>query len=122
MILNVTHIANWEHIKQRKQTLINKNNARENSKRIPHEYKQGDKVLLARGTEFKYEAPYAGPYEVLASYDNGTVRIQKGAVADTVNLRRLHPYFEPTMSNHGGECNRQRTPLRRSQRLLTAEL
>ena len=76
---------------------------------------------MARGTEFKYEAPYAGPYEVLASYDNGTVRIQKGAVADTVNLRRLHPYYEPT-ANHGGECNRQRTSRRRSQRLLTAEL
>ena len=108
--------------KSNKENLINKNNARENSKRIPHTYKEGDKVLLARGEEFKYEAPYEGPHEVLTQYDNGTVRIQKGAVADTVNLRRLHPYFEPTMSNHGGECNRQRTPVRRSQRLLTAEL
>ena len=26
MILNVTHVANWEHIKQRKQNLINKYN------------------------------------------------------------------------------------------------
>ena len=100
---------------------MNKNNARENSKRIPHEYKQGDKVLLARGTEFKYESPYEGPYKVLAQYDNGTVRIQKGAVADTVNLRRLHPYYEPTKSNHGGECNRQGTQTRRSQRLHSTE-
>jgi len=29
IILNVNHIANWEHIKQRKQTLINKNNEKE---------------------------------------------------------------------------------------------
>ena len=37
----------------------NKNNLAENAKRIPHRYKVGDKVLLRRGTENKYEMPYA---------------------------------------------------------------
>ena len=50
MILNVNHVANWEHIKQRKQRLIEKNNKQENAKRLPHSYKEGDKVLLKRGT------------------------------------------------------------------------
>ena len=32
MIFNVKHTANWEYIKQRKQTIINKSNVKENSK------------------------------------------------------------------------------------------
>ena len=59
MILNVKHIANWEYIRQRKQKLIDKNNQRENSKRIPYQYQEGDKILLKKGTEFKYEQPYS---------------------------------------------------------------
>ena len=49
MILNIKHMANWEFIRARKQKMINKNNQRENSKRIPHEYKQGDQVLIRKG-------------------------------------------------------------------------
>ena len=61
MIFNIKHTANWEYIRQRKQKIINKNNERENSKRQAHTYQVGDKVLLKRGTENKYEAPYKGP-------------------------------------------------------------
>ena len=121
MILNINHVANWEHIKQRKQNLINKNNQRENSKRIPYTYMVGDKVLLKRGTENKYEAPYEGPYSILKVHDNGTVRLQRGAVSDTVNIRRLTPFFEHTQSSHGGECNRQTSQVRRSARLQSRE-
>ena len=46
MILNIIHRANWEYIRQRKQERINKNNERENKKRIPHNYQVGDLVLL----------------------------------------------------------------------------
>lgn len=46
MIFNTTHIANWEVIRQNKQKLIDKNNKRENAKRVKHDYKVGDKVLL----------------------------------------------------------------------------
>jgi hypothetical protein len=60
MIFNITREANWECIRQRKQNLINKNNQRENASHIPHVYSIGDKVLLKRGTENKYEAPYKG--------------------------------------------------------------
>ena len=54
MLLNGNHVANWEHIKQRKQRLIDKNNKHKNAKRPPHTYQEGDKVLLKRGTEHKY--------------------------------------------------------------------
>ena len=32
-ILNIKHVANWEHIWQRKQLRINNNNKRENMRR-----------------------------------------------------------------------------------------
>ncbi len=94
MILNVQHQADWELIKRRKQDRINSNNQKENSKRIPHTYRVGDKVLLNRDTENKMEAPFSGPYEILETYDNGTVKMQVGAVEDFFNIRRLKPYVE----------------------------
>ena len=87
--------------------MINKNNQRENKTRHSHSYKQGDKILLRRGTENKYEVPYSGPHQVLEVYDNGTLRIQKGAVAETINIRRATPFHEPHGQDHGGECNEQ---------------
>ena len=45
-ILPIFHIADWKYIQDKKQRLINYNNKRENSKRIPHIYKVNDQVLL----------------------------------------------------------------------------
>ena len=94
MILNIQHQADWEYIKQKKQNKINENNKRENSKRKPHTYRVGDKVLLRKGTENKYESPYSGPHEILQVNDNGTVRMTVNAVTDTYNIRRIKPYKE----------------------------
>ena len=107
MIFNIKHEANWEYIRQRKQRLIDKNNARENAGRIPHVYNLGDKVLLKRGTENKYESPYLGPFHVEKVSDNGTVRLTVNSVTDTYNIRRLIPYNSASHSYHGGECNMQ---------------
>ena len=65
MIFNIQHAANWDIIRQHKQKMINQNNARENAKRIPHQYKAGDKVMLHTGTENKYEQPYSGPHTII---------------------------------------------------------
>ena len=105
MIFNIKHTANWEYIRARKQKLINKNNQRENSKRKRHEYQIGDQVLLHRGTENKYEAPYEGPYKILKVNKNGTVSLKVKSVTDTYNIRRIIPYHDPNISNLGGECN-----------------
>ena len=105
MILNIQHVANWELIRERKQKLINNNNARENAKRISHTYHEGDLVLLTRGNENKYENPYKGPYKILKINNNGTVRMKVGPVTDTYNVRRLQPYTSEADLSHGGECN-----------------
>ena len=72
------------------------NNRNENRSRQPHHYKPGDKVLLtdSRRNRSKMSTPRNGPYEIVRVNTNGTVRIRKGAVEDTINLRRITPYFE----------------------------
>ena len=115
MILNIKHTANWEYIKQRKQQIINKNNQRENAKRKEHVYRVGDKVLLSKGNEFKYETPFSGPHEILRVNDNGTVRLQVKAVADEYNIRRLYPYYSAADLDHGGECNMRNSRKRRRE-------
>ena len=96
---------------------------------IPYKYKVGDKVLLRKGTGNKYEIPFSGPHLVTNVNDNGTIGAQKGAVTDTVNIRRVFPYFTqrresipdviPSILNHGRECN---VPtFRRSLRLTKVE-
>lgn len=104
MLLPTQFKADWASIALRKQKLIDESNARENKKRIQHEYKVGDKVLLERpGIQPKMSAPRDGPFEVVHVSTNGTVRIQKGAVTQRVNIRRLTPYFERSPS--GSVCH-----------------
>jgi len=112
MVLNIQHEADWTAIKARKQELIRKNNRIENSKRIPHQYKVGDQVMLENHQANKYEDPYKGPYRIQQVNTNGTVRLQMGAVTDTVNIRRLHPY-RTSDSVRGGECSMRRSKNRR---------
>ena len=92
MVLNLSYEADWASIKAKKQALINKNNARENSSRIPKDYVVGDKVLLERIGSRKYERPYDGPFKITQVYTNGTVQIQKGAMSERINIRRIFPY------------------------------
>ena len=113
MIFNIQHTANWEYIRARKQRLIQKNNKNENKSRVPHTYHVNDKVMLRKGTENKYEAPFSGPHNILKVNTNGTVRLRVGSVTDTVNIRRIEPYKEVSDSIHGGECNMRLSKKRR---------
>jgi hypothetical protein len=74
---------------------MGRRNRRENSSRISHDYKVGDKILIKKPGKHlrKLEAPRTGPNTVTAIYTNGTVRIQKGKINDRVNIRGLFPYF-----------------------------
>jgi hypothetical protein len=75
---------------------MGRNKRRENTSRISHDYKVGDKILLKKPGKHlrKLEAPITGPHKVTAIYTNGTVCIQKGKVNQRVNIRRLFHYFE----------------------------
>ena len=70
-------------------------NARENSARLRHEYKVGEKVLLTKpGILSKLSTPREGPYLVRAVHTNGTLHIKRGAITEHLNLRRVAPFVE----------------------------
>ena len=114
MILNINHTSNWEYIRKRKQEIINKNNDTENKKRKKYTYTMGQKVLVRKGTENKYEQPFAGPYTILKVNQNGTVELQMGAITDTVNIRRIEPFVDEDSFNQGGGCSMRLRASRRS--------
>jgi len=94
MILHTSHVANWEYIRLRKQSKINKNNERENKSRIPHQYNVGDRVyLLTNLLQGKNDIDREGPYEIIDVHSNGTVAIRRGSIIQTVNIRRIVPLF-----------------------------
>jgi hypothetical protein len=99
-LLNISFEADWQYIKERKQRRIVQNNRKENSKRIPHEYKPGDEVMIRLNPSRKHgEAQFEGPYTVARVNDNGTVQLSKatphgGAVYGTWNIRNLDPCMD----------------------------
>ena len=93
-ILNSKHVADWEHIRQRKQLRINHNNKRENMRRNNHQYKIGDKILVKRKKNSKQELEFMGPFPITKINENGTVSFQKGIIIDAVNIRRIKPFFD----------------------------
>jgi hypothetical protein len=48
MLFNITFIADWQKIGERRQRLTDLNNAHENEDRIDYDYKVGQKVLLKK--------------------------------------------------------------------------
>ena len=92
-VLKIMFDADWKSIRERKQHAININNQRENAKHISHTYKVGDLVLYQNDFLAKFnQDPYDGPYRIVHTNTNGTVRLKMGAVTDTVNLRLIKPY------------------------------
>ena len=63
---------NWNTTRENKQIRINKNNARESSKRTPHTYKRGDYITLKKpGILQKLATPREGSYKVMRHNNNG---------------------------------------------------
>ena len=93
-ILNINHVADWEHIRQRKQLRINHNNKRENMRRNNHQYKVGDKILVKRKKHSKHELEFMGPIPITQINNNGTVRFKKGFINHATNILRIKPFFD----------------------------
>lgn len=88
-----------------RQNPIDKNNRAENAKQQMHLYREGNLMLLRKGTENKYETPFQVPYCILRVNDNGTVCLRVTAVEVTINIRRITPYTNAGASYHGGQCS-----------------
>ena len=95
-LLNISFVADWHYIKERKQNRILQNNKRENKYRKDHTYQVGDQVMIQQDPHRKLEgARFNGPYTVSQVYDNGTVQLTQaangGAVSQRWNIRQLRP-------------------------------
>ena len=98
LILDASFTANWSAIVAHKLRQAQIDNARENKSRIAHSYAVGDLVLiqLNKRTLPKLACPTEGPYRVIKVHLNGTVVIQRGSYAETINIRRLLPFLAPS--------------------------
>jgi hypothetical protein len=94
MIFPINHIAIWQLIKNRKQKLIDKNNKRENAKRVDYDYMVGEQVLIYTPDPNKIEQPQEGPYPITQVHTNGTVTLQKGNVIQRYNICQIVPFQE----------------------------
>ena len=101
-ILPVRHVADWKYIHSRKQASINKNNLKENKSRKPYDYQVGQKVLLKNKQTTKFGTDtYGGTYTIQSVHaDNGTVKMVKGNVVDTFNIRNIVPYYDHSNFNN----------------------
>ena len=54
-ILNIKHVADWEHIRKRKKLRINNNSKCKNMRRNNHQYKVVDKILVKRKINSKHK-------------------------------------------------------------------
>jgi hypothetical protein len=82
-VLNTKFKADWKYIQDRKRKLIEQKNKRENAKRTRHDYQVGNCVLVKAKLNGKYQGDLC----------NGTVCLNRGAYQETINIRRIKPYF-----------------------------
>ena len=95
MMFDIPYLTDWNAIGRRRQQLVDRNNARENARRIEYDYKVGGKCLVYKdGVLRKGEDQFLGPYTITEVHTNGTVRIQRGTISERLNIRRIVPYFE----------------------------
>ena len=95
--LPVAFTADWTYIAERKQRLIEQNNARENKKRRPHAYQVGDQTMIRHDPNRKHgDDTWQGPFVITKVNDNGTVQLRQplahGATLQTWNIRNIRPY------------------------------
>ena len=95
MLLDISYTHDYQATWQRKQRQIINDNIRENSKRIKHDYKVGDRAYIIKdGNYRKLTGPHEGPFNIIQVHANGTVTIQKGITQERLNICRLTPHFE----------------------------
>jgi hypothetical protein len=95
MFLNISLIANWHAITQKREHLIHENLIRENQKRRRYDYLPGQRILKKCWKPRKLDARTSGPYRVLQTHVNGTVTIElRPGVSERLNIRRVIPNNE----------------------------
>ena len=88
-------LVDWETVIRNKEAVANRGLIRENKKRIDHDYRIADYVMIQLDQteqKRKLNPPYTGPYRLLKIYNNGTLKIKRGVYEENIYIRRLKPY------------------------------
>ena len=93
ILFDIPYIAYWNKIGEYIQAQTDRKLQRKNASRVDYDYAVGGKVLFRNeGILRKSEAKYTGPYTITAVHKNCTIRIQKEALSERLNIRRVKPY------------------------------
>jgi hypothetical protein len=78
LLFNIPLVADWHKVAERRQSLTNRGNQRENAKHIDYDFKVGDKVLVInKGIPCKAESAYGKePWTITTVCTNRAIRIQ----------------------------------------------
>jgi hypothetical protein len=84
MLFDIPFVADWNKISA----------ARKNKKLVNDDYKVGDRVLVIHdGILHKAHSPRGKePWTITTVHTNRTIRIQRGAKSERINIRRVAPY------------------------------
>ncbi|CAB9522987.1 Transposon Tf2 [Seminavis robusta] len=112
MILRTKMEADVERVRQRREAAIQVNNTRENRRRIAHNYKKGDHVLIKSSSMDPKMQLNVGPFKVVSfNKASGTLHIQRRNYIEPINIRLVRPYFGSTTRwaiaeplHAGGDC------------------
>jgi hypothetical protein len=96
MLFDIPFVADWHNIEERRQSLTNRGNQRENTKPIDYDYKVGDKVLvinedILRNAESAYGKE---PWTITTGYTNGTIRVQCRTKTERLSIWRVEPFTD----------------------------
>ena len=101
MIFNLSTIINWQTTLNDKQTQVDRDNLRENSRRTAHDYAVGEQVFVKiKGVKRKLDPPKKGPYTITDVYTNGTVRIQRGIINERINIQKKKKKTQRIIEGH----------------------
>jgi hypothetical protein len=96
MLFDISSVADWRKIEERRQSLTNRGNQRGNAKQIDYDCKVGDKVqVINKGILCKAESAYGKePWTITTVHMNGTIRIQHGTKTERLSIRRVVPFTD----------------------------
>jgi hypothetical protein len=98
MLFDISFVADWRKIGERRQSLTDRGNQRKNAKRIGYDYKVGDKVLVINEDILcKSESAYGKePWTITTVHihTNGTIRIQRRTKTERLSIQRVEPFTD----------------------------
>ena len=95
MFMDIPFTADVITLSELRQLQIDKRLLEANAKRVRHDYKNGEEILVRTKTTIgnKLKERNEGPYPIEQVHTNGTVTIRRrNNVRERINIRRIRPY------------------------------